>query len=261
MTVSQGFRRYSFPAASGAAPRRAPEAILSERSAGDMAYRRGQPNAARDRFFGAIGAPPGAVLAVELKHTRSVILYDGSRPFPELAEEAAARGGADGIISARGDVAVSVTVADCMPIFLYDRGSGAFGVLHSGWKGTGILRVALDLMTSRLGTRPADLSVILGPAIGACCYTVDEARARAFAAEFGDRAVSMQAKEQGGAHRYALDLAEANRMLAAQLGIGALRDETDCTFCSPELGSFRREGAAAFTRMVAVCGYFGAASG
>ena len=126
MTVSPGFRRYLFSATtSGDAPRRAPEAILSERSAGDMAYRRGQPNAARERFFGAIGMPPGGVLAVELKHTRSVILYDGSRPFPELAEEAAAHGGADGIISTRDDVAVSVTVADCMPIFLYDRVSGA----------------------------------------------------------------------------------------------------------------------------------------
>ena len=251
-------RRYEFPGTGAWSPlRRSPSGILSEASAGDMVYRPGTANPARERLFSAIGTPPGGVLAVELMHTRSVILYDGSRPFAGMAEEAARRGGADGIISVRDDVAVSVTVADCMPIFLYDRGSGAFGVLHSGWKGTGILAAALDLMTTRLGTRPRDVSVILGPAIGACCYTVDEARARAFAAEFGEESVrypeSYAAKPAGPS----LDLAAANRAIAARIGVGALLDETACTSCSPELGSYRRQGPAGFTRMAALCGFFG----
>ena len=38
-----------------------------------------------------------------------------------------------------------VTVADCMPLYLYDSVSGVFGVVHSGWKGTGIIGEALNL--------------------------------------------------------------------------------------------------------------------
>lgn len=151
------------------------------------------------------------------------------------------------MLTADRDLPLAVTVADCMPIFLSDRAGGAHGILHSGWKGTGIVAVALDLMHSRWGTEPADLEVVLGPCIGACCYRVDEARAEAFAAQWGEAAVRI-----GGDGAPHLDLRAANITLLQQRGVERITVVSDCTACSEILGSFRREGAQRFTRMLAV---------
>ena len=42
----------------------------------------------------------------------------------------------DGVISNRKDIVLSVQVADCIPLFLVDRETGYFGLIHSGWRGT-----------------------------------------------------------------------------------------------------------------------------
>ncbi|MBL8968224.1 MAG: laccase domain-containing protein [Spirochaetaceae bacterium] len=231
-----------FPLPPGAAPPLAaePRAYLSLRAEGDMRYRADAANPNRDRFFRALGLWPERVLGLELVHSRSVY-------FP-LEEEAPA-GGADGMLLRDPGSAASVTVADCMPIWLLDRESGAFGVLHSGWKGTGILEAAVRLLGERFGSAPASVSVILGPAVGACCYAVPEERAALFAAEFGPETVI----REGGSPR--LDLRAANLAIAARLGLGALLSVEDCSSCRPELGSYRREGSEAFTRMVALAAY------
>jgi polyphenol oxidase len=145
-------------------------------------------------------------------------------------------------------LAAAVTVADCMPIWLLDRRSGAFGILHSGWRGTGILGVAMRAIARRFGSDPGSISVILGPAIGCCCYAVGEERAEAFAAEHGEGSVS----RSGG--RWRLDLRAANISIAERAGAGSLLSIEACTSCDPRLGSYRRQGPDSFTRMLAVCG-------
>lgn len=93
--------------------------------------------------------------------------------------------------------------------------------------------------------------VILGPSIGSCCYEVPPERATRFAREFGEDSV----ERRDGSIR--LDLRRANIALARRLGLGAVLSIESCTACDPRLGSFRREGAAAFTRMLAVAGRLG----
>ena len=240
--------------ASSAAPqgkpgvRPLPAACLSLASWGDMRYLEGVDNPRRSAFFSHLGLLPADVLGTELCHTRRVLLE--GRSGMELAgpdpAEAAAQASHDGILLRDAAKAACITVADCMPIWLLDRHSGSFGVLHSGWKGTGILAVAVRSLALAYGSPPEAISVILGPAIGACCYTVPPERAGAYAGEFGPEAV----REEEG--RTMLDLRAANLGLARRLGIGALLSVEACTSCDPRLGSFRREGAEAFTRMAAV---------
>jgi hypothetical protein len=47
-------------------------------------------------------------------------------------------------------------------------------VVHAGWRGTaaGALEAGLDVFAERLGSRPEDLHVHLGPAICGSCYEV-----------------------------------------------------------------------------------------
>src|SRR5919112_1964396 len=70
--------------------------------------------------------------------------------------------------------------ADCQPVLFVDPGAGrrgpAVGVAHAGWRGTvaDIVGATLAVMTAAFGTRADDVHVVLGPAIGRCCYDVGE---------------------------------------------------------------------------------------
>jgi hypothetical protein len=227
----------------------APVAAMSLAAAGDMGFGDDENRHRRAGWLRATGFDPDRAASVDLVHSRRVV--EASRPERCRGEEA------DGLVCPGGAVAsdtgrsscLVITVADCMPVFLYDAGTGAYGLLHSGWKGTGILTEAVGLMARLYGTRPGDISATFGPRIGACCYVVDEERARAFSAEFGEASVDRKA----GAPR--LDLAAANLALAERLGLGSVEVEPGCTRCEDRFGSFRRQGPGRFTRMAAVIGY------
>jgi YfiH family protein len=92
--------------------------------------------------------------------------------------------GADGLVTNQPGITLAIYVADCGPIWLADRKTGAIGLLHSGKKGTEgeILTRALEVMTREFGTRPEDVTAILGPCIRPPHYEID------FAAEIGRQA-------------------------------------------------------------------------
>ena len=220
-------------------------ALLSFASRGDMKF--GLPACVpnRARFLCDVGIDPEYARAIELSHTRNVIAPERDDDIAALARAA---GGADGILLDDPRLAAAVTVADCMPIWVLDRGSSSFGVLHSGWRGTGILESAVDFLVRRRGAKPSSIAIVLGPAIGSCCYEVSQERASEFAAEFGPAAA---AHREGS---WFLDLRSANLALAERSGVGYVLSIDACTSCDERLGSFRRQGAASFTRMMAVCG-------
>ncbi len=224
----------------------APECGITLAAAGPMKPRKDAEN--RARAFRSLGIAPETVLAVNQGHSRVVRVAVSASSFAALPD-------GDGIITRNPDLVPSVTVADCMPIWIFDPVTGCFGVLHSGWKGTGILRTAVELAGDEWGARPGDFRVILGPHIRNCCYTVDGERADYFARAFGPPCVALdEAREaEGSQWPYRLSLAEANRSLASSVGIKSenVIDAGVCTSCESEYGSNRREGPERFTHMAA----------
>jgi YfiH family protein len=73
-------------------------------------------------------------------------------------------------------IAVAVQTADCLPILIVDRQRGVVAAAHAGWRGLAarVAQTAIGRMGSDFGSRPGDLLVAAGPAIGACCYEVGE---------------------------------------------------------------------------------------
>ncbi|MEI6388871.1 MAG: laccase domain-containing protein, partial [Spirochaetota bacterium] len=170
---SPDYLEFSFPIpakARGRSPVQRPRAVLSLRSAGSMRYLSDKANPLRAAFLAALGLGRGRMVATELHHTRRLRLIEAA-PAPLPADELPAEwdaglipgldfgdGGPDGALGRDGIIlagdpcegfATGITVADCMPIWIWDSASGARGVLHSGWKGTGILEAA----TRALGER------------------------------------------------------------------------------------------------------------
>lgn len=88
-------------------------------------------------------------------------------------------GEADGHVAAERGIALTVSVADCVPVFIAHP-SGVVALLHSGWRGTAarILDVGLAALAA-LGKPAGELRVHLGPAICGRCYEVSaEVRAQ-----------------------------------------------------------------------------------
>ena len=73
-------------------------------------------------------------------------------------------------------VAIAVQTADCLPILMVDRGTGASAAAHAGWRGLAaqVPQVAVERIHQDFGSRVDDLVVAIGPAVGACCYEVGE---------------------------------------------------------------------------------------
>lgn len=158
---------------------------------------------------------------------------NGVAVVPESSTVAAPDGlpmvpGVDGLVTADAGSLLAIYVADCGAIWLADRKSGAIGLLHSGKKGTesGILGRALDVMRQRFGTRPEDVTAVLGPCIRPPDYEVDFAAeisrqaARSGVGNFIDCGLNT-ASDPSRFYSYRKELGKTGRMMAM-----ILRDTT-----------------------------------
>jgi YfiH family protein len=133
---------------------------------------------------GAIGVQRGRFVRGRQVHGASVVVaregLSGVQP-------------ADIFIGDEPGTAVAVQAADCVPLLMVDRRTGAVAAAHAGWRGMAA-RVpvrTVEALASEFGSRPDDLLAAIGPSIGACCYEVGEdVRAAFAAAEFSGEELS-----------------------------------------------------------------------
>ncbi|MEW6757861.1 MAG: polyphenol oxidase family protein [Acidobacteriota bacterium] len=157
---------------------------------------------------------------------------------------------ADALLGDRPGEAVRVVIADCVPILLSTSDGSRVAAVHSGWKGT--LARIVERAALALAPEPSCLTAYVGPAVGPCCYGVDEPRHRAFREAFPGWV------GEGGAAP-SLDLAGLNARMLASLGLRPdnVHVESRCTACEALLCcSYRRDGEGA-GRMAAVIGRTG----
>ncbi len=90
---------------------------------------------------------------------------------------------ADLIVSNAPGVAVAVRAADCVPLLIADRETGAVAAVHAGWRGTcaRAAPAAVSALRAEFGARPENLVAAIGPSIGVCCYEVGPELVDAFA--------------------------------------------------------------------------------
>ncbi|MDE2762472.1 MAG: polyphenol oxidase family protein [Gemmatimonadota bacterium] len=131
-------------------------------------------------------------------------------------------GEGDGHATRDAGVLLTVTIADCVPVFIADPDARAVGLLHAGWRGTaaGVVESGIGALERAFGSRPDDMAVHLGPAICGQCYEVGPEVFRALG-------------EPMAATPGSIDLRRVVRRRAARCGV---RDERmtvsgDCTLC------------------------------
>ena len=145
---------------------------------------------------------------------------------------------ADGLWTQENDVALAVGIADCVPIFLWDRSGARIAVVHAGWRGTAkrIVQRGIEVLRAA-GSQRQDLRLTLGPSIGPCCYEVGGMVTQKLPSESIRRE----------AHGTYADLRAANRIVALESGLEAHQIDPDppCTACHTDwFFSHRRQGPA-----------------
>ena len=148
----------------------------------------------RSRFFSAIGIPESKVAGSHQVHGDEVLLVDSPGQYE----------GYDALITDRPKLYVSVSVADCVPILLYDTVHKAVAAIHAGWRGTvaQIVRKTYEQMLDHFGSRPSDCLAYIGTCIDASTFEVGEEVAR----QFDDSLKSWNIDKQ----KYLIDLKKAN---------------------------------------------------
>ncbi len=131
---------------------------------------------------------------------------------------------ADGLVTTRADVVLSVNVADCAPVALVSR-QGVVAAVHAGWRGVaaGVIERAVADMRS-LGA--IDIEACLGPCIHPECY------------EFGVDDLDLLRAQLGGAiagrtssGAPALDLPMAVAGALGRAGVALVESADRCTAC------------------------------
>ena len=182
------------------------------------------------RVGGAFAIPADGLVLMRQVHGGTIRVIAGDGPPPACVPEC------DGLITARPGVALAVKTADCVPLFFVDPVRRVIGAAHAGWRGTalGMAGRMVDALAAGFGSHPADLLAVIGPAVGPCCYQVDQPVRGAFAAHAGAERFLSPCPGEG---RWMLDLALANRLQIEARGVpgGSILCAGLCTACCPDL--------------------------
>ncbi|MGI9859919.1 peptidoglycan editing factor PgeF [Moorella naiadis] len=198
----------------------------------------------RGLLAGALRQPLASWVIGAQVHGNEVARVGREETGRGVRELATALAGIDALVTATPAVTLVAFYADCVPLYLVDPVNRALGLAHAGWQGT-VLKVGartVARMTTEFGSRPADLLAAIGPAVGPCCYQVDD---RVAAAVQEELASTEEFLVPDGPHHWRLDLPRANYLSLLEAGLRPDHIVTAgiCTCCHPEnFFSYRASG-------------------
>lgn len=179
-------------------------------------------------FFNELGLDPGKIAYQKQIHSDIISIVDQ----PGLIDES------DAMITNTRGIGLSISSADCAPVFLYDKQAGAIAAVHSGWRGTEkkILFKTINKMSDSFDVKAENLYVFIGPSISQMNYEIGEEVADLFDNAF--------LKRING--KINLDVLGANLKMLNDAGIpaGQIEVSTLCSFGEKDLlHSYRRDGS------------------
>jgi polyphenol oxidase len=186
------------------------------------------PTAEVQRRWRALRRANGMQRAVHARqvHGARVVIQRGAEPGFYIGDDV------DGHATDSPGALLTVSVADCVPIYVVHAEQRIAAVLHAGWRGTaaGILEAGLRLQAGEWQVQPGRLVLHLGPAICGPCYEVGPEVAEA---------LGLADVAAGGRMHLDLRAALATRALAAGIEAKRVTVSKRCTRCDPALFSHR----------------------
>ncbi|MBP9728323.1 MAG: polyphenol oxidase family protein [Candidatus Moranbacteria bacterium] len=192
----------------------------------------------RKEFFEKRGLAGKQIAVADLVHGTRVAVIDRQSPYiiPKT----------DILVTAHPDIILTLTGADCFPVYLENKQAGVIGLAHCGWRGivAGVMGEALQAMES-IGGKKSDIVLTIGPGICTKHFEIQED----VVASFADQRAFVV--EDNSLH---VDLKGIMRKQAEALGIlpEKIVDSGECTYCLPEkYFSYRRDKPAYLENQIA----------
>ena len=155
--------------------------------------------------------------------------------------------GADGHATDKSGVMLTVTVADCIPVYLAAPNHGGIALLHAGWRGTaaGILARGVEMLSSKVRCEAFDIIMHCGVGISGPEY------------EVGSEVMDGLGQPRDGEGPWHVDLRSVLASQGARLGISDISVSEFCSARDKRQFFSHRKSGGTDGRMVA---YLGAVS-
>ena len=142
---------------------------ISKRNYGQMKFGKGKTEEViknREHFFKELGIEIKNVAVANMSHSEKISVIGRQEAGRGSRDQKSAIPMCDGLITAEKEISLMITVADCLPILVYDPALNIVSIIHAGWRG--ILAGIIPNLISKLknmGSFPDDLIVGIGPSI------------------------------------------------------------------------------------------------
>lgn len=171
----------------------------------------------RIRLCETVGFDLDRMVVPQQVHQGTVTLVEGSHAGRGARSQEDALTATDALVTGEDNILLTVMLADCVPVVIFDPVNRVVAVAHAGWGGTvkHVTTNAVSTMINTFGSSPAQLLAAIGPAIGPDSYEVrDDVIAQANAA-FPEEGV-IQVRDDGS---HTFDLWKANHLQLRGSGI------------------------------------------
>jgi YfiH family protein len=179
-------------------------------------------------FFDTLGISESACLFPSQEHSVNVVIATNPGHVDHC----------DSVITVEKDLFIAISVADCVPVLVYNSKLHIVAGIHAGWRGTvkKIVKKTIEKMIDLYHCRMEDIYAFIGPSAGVCCYEVGKDVARHFSPVYSSAV---------GNGKWKVDLKMENYHQLTGIGVPEKNIEVhpDCTICCSSLyHSFRRDG-------------------
>lgn len=203
-----------------------------------------QTTANRKKFLNSLEISTGSVITSMLEHSNNIAMIGKNDSGKTITN-------VDGLITTESGVFMSLTVADCLPIFLYDPDKKVIALIHAGWRGleNNILANVINKVQETYTSKLSSIIAGIGPHIGVCHYEIKNDVLEKFK-------IYPEAIINSG-DRYFLDIGLIAKIQLSNLGINPENIEinSECTFeLSNKYFSYRRDKPKMLETMLAVFG-------
>lgn len=220
---------------------------FSEKADGTMSHpdkTEPESSANRERFFKKEGIDSGRIVYAELANATNVVRVDATQAGGWIDKT-------DGLVTNVPNLYLSISSADCFPVYFFDPITHSVGLAHAGWRGIvgGIVEGTVKRMMESFGTNVGDLRVGIGPGIRSCHFEIKEDVLPRFAND------PDAVESRDGTLFVDLPRMIKRRLMEKGVRSERIEDSSLCTACETDrYFSFRRDKPSKATTMRAYIG-------
>ena len=191
----------------------------------------------RERLAAAIKFPLSDFTLAKQIHSATVTFVTEQMRGCGAVDHDTAVGATDAMVTAVPRLCLTVLMADCVPVLLFDPRKRVVAAVHAGWQGSVklIARKTVEILKQEFSCDPADLLAGIGPSIGPCHYEIGPEVISQVKATFGGTDGYISRQWPDGKDYF--NLWEANKRQIMEAGIPPQNIEVSriCTYCNSHL--------------------------